>query len=256
MKNLVAYVLIAFAILVGGGSIVLLLHFPGIGPAFTSLSSAERLSLDAFLCLLFFVQHSGMIRRKFKRWASSFIPAYFYPSVYAIASGVALALLVVFWQRTDETLFTLTGPVRWLPTGLSLLAAAGFFWGAWSLGKGGFDPLGLSPLRAHLHGKTNQPEGLAIQGPYRLVRHPLYFFVLIAFWSVPALTTDMLLSNVLFTAWIVVATRWEERDLVAQFGAAYRRYQEDVPMLLPFSFRRMKQGQWGRIANDTVANLK
>ena len=238
MKTLVPYVLIAFALLVGGGSIVLLLYFPSIGPAFPSLSSVERLALDALLCILFFVQHSGMIRRGFKRRASAVIPPHYYPAVYAVASGLALGALVIFWQRTDEVLYRLEGPARWLTTGLSLLAAAGFFWGAWSLGAGGFDPLGLSPIRARLRGKDSQPQGLAIRGPYRYVRHPLYFFVLLAFWSVPRLTTDVLLSNALFTAWIVLATRWEERDLVVQFGDAYRRYQAAVPMLLPLPLQR------------------
>ena len=256
MKNFVAYLLIAFAILVGGGSIVLLLFFPGIGPAFPSLSSAERLALDAFLCLLFFIQHSGMIRRGFKRRVSAAIPAHVYPAVYAIVSGVALVILVVFWQRTDDVLFQLTGAARWLCSGLSLLAAVGFFWGARSLGKGGFDPLGLSPIRKRLRGDDSQPEKLAIRGPYRYVRHPLYFFVLLAFWATPRVTADVLLSNLLFTAWIVVATYWEERDLAAQFGDAYLRYRNEVPMLVPFWPRRGKQARLGQFADGTVINLK
>jgi len=239
MKNIVSYLLISFAILIGGGSIVLLLFFPVIGPAFPSLTSNQRLFLDAILCLLFFIQHSGMIRRGFKRWASEVIPSHFYPAVYDIASGVVLVILVVFWQRADDILFALTGPARWLTTVLSVLAVAGFFWGARSLGKGGFDPLGLSPIRSRLRRTGPESQGLAIRGPYRYVRHPLYFFVLVAFWSAPRLTTDVLLSNVLFTIWIVVATRWEERDLVAQFGDAYRRYQSTVPMLLPFLLPQM-----------------
>ena len=72
----------------------------------------------------------------------------------------------------------------------AILAAAGFFWGAWSLGSEGFDPLGLSPIRKRLRGNDSQSQGLAIRGPYRYVRHPLYFFVLVAFWSVPRLTAD------------------------------------------------------------------
>ena len=82
---------------------------------------------------------------------------------------------------------------------------------------------------------------MAIRGPYRYVRHPLYFFVLLAIWSVPLLTTDILLSNILFTAWIIVSTRWEERDLVVQFGDAYRRYQADIPMLFPLSLGRARK---------------
>lgn len=41
------------------------------------------------------------------------------------------------------------------------------------------------------------------------------------------------LFNVLWTAWIIVGTRLEERDLVADFGPTYREFQASVPMLIP-----------------------
>ena len=53
-------------------------------------------------------------------------------------------------------------------------------------------------------------------------------------WSSPDLTLDRLLFNVLFTTWIVIGTLLEERDLVAEFNEAYRDYQRNVPMLIPW----------------------
>jgi protein-S-isoprenylcysteine O-methyltransferase Ste14 len=35
------------------------------------------------------------------------------------------------------------------------------------------------------------------------------------------------------TAYIVIAIRFEERDLVATLGDSYQRYREEVPMLIP-----------------------
>jgi protein-S-isoprenylcysteine O-methyltransferase Ste14 len=66
------------------------------------------------------------------------------------------------------------------------------------------------------------------------VRHPLYFFTLVMIWTSPDITLDRLLFNVLFTGWIVVGTRLEERDLVAEFGEHYSVYQRHVPMLIPY----------------------
>ena len=37
----------------------------------------------------------------------------------------------------------------------------------------------------------------------------------------------------LWTAWIVIGSYFEEIDLVVQFGDAYREYQRNVPMLVP-----------------------
>jgi len=72
-----------------------------------------------------------------------------------------------------------------------------------------------------------------LRGPYRWVRHPLYLFSLVFFWSFPDLTADRLLFNVLWTAWVFLGTVLEERDLVELFGQTYREYQRDVPMILP-----------------------
>jgi protein-S-isoprenylcysteine O-methyltransferase Ste14 len=66
------------------------------------------------------------------------------------------------------------------------------------------------------------------------VRHPLYFFVIVAIWACPALSLDRILLGVLCTFWIAAGAMLEERDMVAQFGDAYRAYQRKVPMLLPW----------------------
>ena len=71
-------------------------------------------------------------------------------------------------------------------------------------------------------------------GPYLYVRHPLYTCCLVTFWACPnSLTLDRLLYNVLWSAWVVIGTLLEERDLVQDFGEPYKSYQQEVPMLIP-----------------------
>ena len=57
--------------------------------------------------------------------------------------------------------------------------------------------------------------------------------MLLLIWSTPRLPTDRLLFNVLWTAWIVVGAKLEERDLLVEFGETYRRNQLCVSVLLP-----------------------
>jgi protein-S-isoprenylcysteine O-methyltransferase Ste14 len=61
--------------------------------------------------------------------------------------------------------------------------------------------------------------------------------MLVLIWATPFMSTDRLLFNVLWTIWLVLGSYFEEGDLVAQYGDGYRRYQDAVPMLLPWRGR-------------------
>ena len=195
-------------------------------------SEPGRLAWDALLCLAFFLQHSGMIRHGVKDRITRRIPATCYPAVYSIASGIVLVALVLLWQPSDRFLFRLGPAGRGLSLGVAVVAVAGFAWGVRSLRW--FDPFGRLALQAGSRGARRPPAAFVAEGAYRLVRHPLYLFMLLLIWSTPRFSTDQLLFNVLWTSWIVVGAKLEERDLVVDFGESYRRYQRAVPMLIPY----------------------
>jgi protein-S-isoprenylcysteine O-methyltransferase Ste14 len=234
MRLLGHRLLIFLTVGIGGGSLALFAYFLLFGVPFAieiTPSDAARLAWNSLLCVLFFLQHSGMIRRSAKERMAKRVPVIYYPAVYSIASGTALFALILLWQPTSEFLFCLHGPARWVSVCLSVLALAGFAWGVHALP--GFDPFGTLPLKAHWRGTSPPAAAFVARGPYRYVRHPLYLFMLLLIWSTPRLSTDRLLFIVLWTAWIVVGTTLEERDLFVDFGESYRQYQCSVPMLIP-----------------------
>ncbi len=218
----------------GGGSLLLFAYFLVVGAPITIAladSPVACLAWDGLLCLVFFLQHSVMIRRSVKNRLARWVRPPYYPAVYAIASGIVLFALLLLWQPTDQFLFRLQGPSWWVPVGLMVLAVAGFFWGCHSLHQ--FDPLGIHAVQVHLRGMSEPSIPFVVDGPYRYVRHPLYLCMLLLIWSTPHLSTDRLLFNVLWTTWIVVGSMLEERDLIGHFGEPYRQYQRAVPMLIP-----------------------
>ncbi len=239
MNLFAAYSMMASAILIGGGSLLLFGVFLVVGPiTIVRFYSSEHQVLlwDGLLSMLFFIQHSGMIRKSFRTRLAAIIARHYHMSTYAIASGIALTAVVLFWQPSKTVIYQVEGPFRLLARAVSVFAVMGFSWGVRALGN--FDTFGLNPIRAYLRGRQLQSPNLIFRGPYLWVRHPLYFFMLVLIWSAPDVNLDRMLFNVLWTLWVVLGTHLEEKDLVAEFGEKYCHCQKAVPMLIPWRFSR------------------
>ncbi len=235
-------ILVVITPLLGRVSLLFTLIFLFSGPLNLlnmRLDSFSALLLNTCLSTAFFFQHSGMVRSSFRRWSARFIGEKYHAALFTIASSILLLLLVVFWQESHVALYSAQGASRILLRVVFVLSLAGFFWGSRSLGR--FDAFGLDPIVNSMKGRADLPKRFRIRGPYRWVRHPLYLFCALMIWSCPDLTADRLLFDLLWTAWIVVGSILEERDLAASFGEDYRAYQTKVPMLIPTSIRPCDQ---------------
>jgi methanethiol S-methyltransferase len=195
------------------------------------MSEPVRLIFDTALSSVFFLQHSVMVRRSFRQRMKKYCPEPYQSAVYSIISGFVLILIVLFWQRSDIRMLSLDGPLRVVcHTGL-LLAMVLFFWVISSLNAA--DPFGIRNVRDHRQGRQAGQAEMVIRGPYRWVRHPAYLCNLLVIWCYPDITGDRLLLNILWTAWSIAGTYFEERDLIVAYGERYRIYQRQVPRLLP-----------------------
>jgi methanethiol S-methyltransferase len=242
IKNHTKIVIIIWILsILGKASGVMLLVFLFMG-SYTiidlNLSTRDALLLDAFLSSIFFLQHSIMVRRGFKKWLGKFMPEIYHSAFYGIISAIILLLVLIFWQKTPVFIAHADGIIYWLLRAIFILCLVGFFWGAKALGS--FDALGVKPLMRYIGNKPDKPQQIIAKGPYRWSRHPLYFFLIIIFWACPLLTLDRLLFNIMWSIWIVIGTFLEDRDLHREFGSQYREYSLRVPMLIPYRILRDK----------------
>jgi protein-S-isoprenylcysteine O-methyltransferase Ste14 len=178
------------------------------------------------------VQHSVLARQGFKRWWTQIVPKPAERSTYVLFSSLALIALFVFWQPIGGVIWEVKNPVA--QSALYGLCALG-----WVLVLvatfliNHFDLFGLRQAWLHLRGKEYKTLSFVTPGPYQLVRHPIYFGFIIAFWATPTMTAAHLFFALLTTAYILIGIRLEERDLVGFYGSRYREYSDQVPMLLP-----------------------
>ena len=190
--------------------------------------------------LLFGVQHSVMARKPFKERMAKYLPRPVERSTYVLVSGILLILLVYNWQPMGGLLWE-------IPQGSALyyLTYVIFFAG-WSILFlstfliNHFDLFGLRQTYLELLGRPYTPLKFKVVALYKYVRHPLYFGGILGLWATPRMTATHLVFAAGLTAYFVIGTLFEERDLKRDFGDLYRAYQKRTPMLIPFTKQRSK----------------
>jgi len=192
----------------------------------------QALLVDALLLGLFAVQHSVMARPGFKRLWTRIVPKPVERSTFVLFASLALIAVFSYWQPIGGVIWNVQDPVG--QAVLYGLCALG--WGlvlvATSL-INHFDLFGLRQVWLYLRGKEYRPLGFATPGLYKLVRHPLYVGFFFAFWATPTMTAAHLFFALMTTAYILIAIRFEEHDLVVEHGVRYVEYRKQVPMLVP-----------------------
>jgi len=195
-------------------------------------SVLTAVAVDVGLLALFALQHSGMARRGFKERWTEIVPKHLERSSYVLAASLVLALVMWGWRPIPATVWSVDQPIV-------VGALEGLFWAGWAIVLVAtflidhFRLFGLKQVWGHLRGRRYEPPEFQTPGLYAYVRHPLYLGFLLAFWCTPHMTAGRLLFAGVWTGWILLAIRMEERDLVRFHGDAYREYRRRVRMLVP-----------------------
>ncbi len=87
-----------------------------------------------------------------------------------------------------------------------------------------------------LHIEIREGHQFVDNGPFRLVRHPAYFSMILELLSFGLICNAWLMLCVIpiaFLPVLILRLRLEERAMVEKFGPTYSDYQRRVPMLIP-----------------------
>ncbi len=193
------------------------------------------LAINLGLLALFALQHSVMARPAFKRWWTRIVPEPAERSTYVLFSSLAMVALYLYWQPMGGVVWEITAPGGVIAMyviyalGYALLLYSTFL-------INHFDLFGLRQVWLHALGRPYTQLAFKTPWLYQQVRHPLYVGWLMIFWATPVMTVAHLVFAVMTTAYILVAIRFEEHDLI-DAHPEYADYRRQVPMLVPFGRR-------------------
>ena len=165
--------------------------------------------------------HSLLAMQSVKDHISRFIAPHIYRQLYVFLSVVLLTPISLL-PLPLAYLYYIPKPWATLLRVVQLAGALGFLW-----------TLHNTDLGAFLGWSRETDTNLKTDGPYRLCRHPLYFFASIALVAEPHVKG----FYALFTCWTLIyfwiGSVAEERRLLKEFGDAYRDYQTQTPRMIP-----------------------
>ncbi len=195
----------------------------------------RALLINLGLLALFAVQHSVMARPAFKRWWTRFVPETAERSTYVLFSSLALVAMFWLWQPMGGAIWNATSQAaEYTLYGLYAAGWALLLYCTFLIDH--FDLFGLRQVWLQARGKPYSPVPFCTPWLYRQVRHPLYVGWLMIFWATPTMTVAHLVFAIMTTAYILVAIRFEEHDLITEHPE-YADYRRRVPMLIPFTKR-------------------
>ncbi len=189
-------------------------------------------AVNALLVFGFGLHHSITARTSFKRWWTKIIPAPIERATYLYMTAIMTALLVAFWRPIPITIWNVEA--LWAQTAIYAL-----YLGVWSMmfsatfHFGHFGFFGVAQAWANFRQTPPKSGGMTARYLYALVRHPISVGWMITPWIAPHLTVGHVVFAFATFVYIMIATPFEEADLIEELGDDYRGYKKRVPAFLP-----------------------
>lgn len=181
--------------------------------------------------------HSFLISIWFTNILTRLLKKYFsyYRMFYVLVSILLLIPLINYTSKIDSSAVSIYEfPVSIIRSVLFYGSLLIFFWAFFF----NYDSLSFFGIRQVINrNKAGLKPGsneIKKNGLLGIIRHPMYLALIIFLWCQTYRMLDIVV-NTLLTIYVLIGTRLEERKLVLEYGDAYKKYQLEVPMLIPFT---------------------
>ena len=203
-------------------------------------TSATAIAVDVALFTTFALHHSILARTGVKAWVARRLPVGLERSFYVWTASLLFLAVCLLWLPLPGTAWRASGPLTWVLHGAQIAGVivtlrsasridiwelAGVRQARAAVRTRSFDPASTQPAKP---ATPPAQSALEIHGPYRWVRHPIYFGWVLMVFGAPAMTASRLLFATISTLYLVIAIPFEERSLGEEFGTAYTDYQQRV----------------------------
>jgi protein-S-isoprenylcysteine O-methyltransferase Ste14 len=185
--------------------------------------------------------HSFLISIRFTNLMTRLLKDYyaFYRLFYVLISLVLLIPLLNYIAQLEDNVIIVYGPpisvIRYIFIWGSLLM---FFW-AFFFDYDSWSFWGIRQIINFRKDKEiNTSGGIKRNGLLGIMRHPMYLALIIYLWCQTFRVVDIV-TNTVLTIYVIIGTILEERKLVLEFGEEYIQYKQEVPMLIPFTKKRI-----------------
>lgn len=198
-----------------------------------------------FLFFLFASSHSILAAFDVKKRLTEKIgnQIAFYRLFYNISSILIFVAVYYLSPKPNVIIYDLQFPYDLIILAIQILGIIGFFWAGSYINLKEF--LGITQIKRFYQGNysvkdLDEYHELVIVGPFKLSRHPIYFFSIIILLFRSTMDLFYLVFLLCMILYFYIGSVYEERSLEKRYGKKYLDYKSQVPRLIPNPFLLFK----------------
>ena len=178
--------------------------------------------------------------RIIKRWP---IIQPWYRMIYSLGSVAFLSTWYLYLPKSSPILYQFDGANYWILKSGQFISGIGLIHSLIISYPFIFSGIYQVLKRKEVQFELDEPQNgskLRINSIYAYVRHPMYFWTISYLALNPIVSTRSVFLLILFGLYFYVGSFPEEKKLLLKFGETYKKYQKNVPRLLPIPWKKYR----------------